>query len=169
MSDLTQPFIDEHLALMQEIEALKQVVNMIGSAPLIALHEQLDALSEFLTSQLRPHAQAEEQVFYPLAAKLLGSDASTAVMIREHAQVDHLIEELDILRLKIGDRVLLVAQANQLRHVLNGLYSILKAHFAREEAVFLPLIDRRLTPADARDLFVEMKQAEIKAQRVPVI
>ena len=61
MSDLTQPFIDEHLELMQEIEVLKQVADMIGVAPLITLHEQLDALYEFLTHQLRPHAPRKRQ------------------------------------------------------------------------------------------------------------
>ena len=165
MSDLTQPFIDEHLELMQEIEVLKQVADMIGVAPLITLHEQLDALYEFLTHQLRPHAQAEEQVFYPLVAQLLDSTEATDAMRREHAEADRFIDELNILRAKIGDNVLSAAQANQLRHVLNGLHTILKAHFAKEEEIFLPLIEWRLTPIGAQDLFDKMAWAEVKAQR----
>jgi iron-sulfur cluster repair protein YtfE (RIC family) len=139
---------------------------MIGAAPVITLHEQIDALYEFLTQQLQPHARAEEQVLYPVVAKLLDSAEATDAMRREHVEVDHFIEELNILRSKIGDKLLSTAQANQLRHVLNGLYTILKAHFAKEEEIFLPLIDRRLTPVGAQELFNKMDQVEHEAQAV---
>ncbi len=164
MSDLTQPFIDEHLQLMQEIEVLKQVANMIGASPLVQLHEQLDSLADFLVHALRPHAQAEERVFYPVVEKLLGSSEAIDAMKHEHAQIDHLIDELNILRSKLNDKVLPTPQANQLRHVLNGLHMILKAHFAKEEEIFLPLIDRRLTPAGAQELFDKFERIELEVR-----
>ena len=40
-----------------------------------------------------------------------------------------------------------------------GLYTLVKVHFAKEEEVYLPILDARLTPDEARSLFEVMEQA----------
>jgi hypothetical protein len=43
--------------------------------------------------------------------------------------------------------------------VLYGLYALVKVHFAKEEEVYLPLLDARLQPREAREMFAGMEEA----------
>ena len=58
-------------------------------------------------------------------------------------------------------------QASSLRRVLYGLYALVKVHFAKEEELYLPLLDERLSPEEARAMFEAMERAagEAKARR----
>ena len=46
------------------------------------------------------------------------------------------------------------------------LYALIKVHFAKEEEIYAPLLEARLTGDEARELFAAMDRAayEIKAQ-----
>ena len=52
--------------------------------------------------------------------------------------------------------------------MLYGLYTLVKVHFAKEEEIYLPLLDARLTPDEANRMFEAMEEAagEAKAQSV---
>jgi hemerythrin-like domain-containing protein len=164
MANLTQPLRDEHKELLPEIEVLQQVADMIGTAPVSALREQIDATYDFLAHHLIPHAEAEEKALYPIVAKVMGAPEATATMSRDHVEVRHLTDELGSLRLKIGSVALTDLQANDLRRVLFGLYTLVKVHFAKEEEVYLPILDQRLTPKAAKELFENMEQAAHEAK-----
>jgi hemerythrin-like domain-containing protein len=164
MANLTQPLREEHKELLPEIEVLQQVADLIGTAPVSALREQIDAVYDFLAHHLIPHAQAEERALYPVVAKLMGAPEATATMSRDHVEVDRLTEELGLIRSKIGGQTLTATQANQLRRVLYGLYTLVKVHFAKEEEVYLPLLDQRLTPKGAQELFEQMEYAAHEAK-----
>src|SRR5512135_2209835 len=164
MTNLTQPLREEHKELLPEIEALRQVADQIGTAPLLTLREQIDAVYDFLAHHLIPHAEAEEKALYPVVVKVMGAPEATATMSRDHVEVRRLTDELGLLRLKIGSAELTAAQANDLRRVLYGLYTLVKVHFAKEEEVYLPILDLRLTPATARDLFEKMEHAAHEAK-----
>ena len=164
MTNLTQPLREEHKELLPEIEALRQVADQIGTAQLLALREQIDAAYDFLAHHLIPHAEAEEKALYPAVVKVMGAPEATATMSRDHVEVRRLTDELGLLRLKIGSTELTAAQANDLRRVLYGLYTLVKVHFAKEEEVYLPILDLRLTPATARDLFEKMEHAAHEAK-----
>lgn len=43
--------------------------------------------------------------------------------------------------------------------MLYGLYAVIRLHFAKEEEIYLPLLDANLTPDDAADMFTTMQQA----------
>jgi hypothetical protein len=43
--------------------------------------------------------------------------------------------------------------------VLYGLHALIGEHFAEEEEVYLPLLEERLTPEEARALFRDMEAA----------
>ena len=164
MANLTQPLREEHKELLPEIEVLQQVAAMIGTAPVAMLREQIDAVYDFLAHHLIPHAEAEEQALYPVVARVMGAPEATATMSRDHVEVRRLTDELGLLRLKIGSSALTAAQANGLRRVLYGLYTLVKVHFAKEEEVYLPILDLRLTPATARDLFEKMEHPAHEAK-----
>ena len=43
--------------------------------------------------------------------------------------------------------------------VLYGVYALLKVHFAKEEEVYLPILDGYLTPESAQEMFEAMETA----------
>ncbi len=55
-------------------------------------------------------------------------------------------------------------QAQSLRRVLYGVYALLKVHFAKEEEVYLPILDRWLTPESAQQMFESMEAAAHQAK-----
>ena len=52
-----------------------------------------------------------------------------------------------------------------LRRVLYGLYALVKGHFAKEEEIYLPLLDTRLTAREALQMFEAMEMAAQEAKR----
>ena len=48
--------------------------------------------------------------------------------------------------------------------MLYGLYTLVKVHFAKEEEIYLPLLDARLTAAEAREMFLAMEAAAAEAK-----
>ncbi len=53
-----------------------------------------------------------------------------------------------------------------MRRILFGLYALVKVHFAKEEEIYLPLLDARLTEKGAAAMFEAMEQAahEVKSK-----
>jgi len=100
-----------------------------------------------------PHVDAEEEVLYPAVARALGSPRATASMSQDRVEIRHLTEQLRIFRARMFQPDFAMVTANELRRVLYGLYSIVKLHFAKEEEVYLPILDSRLSEGDAHELF----------------
>jgi iron-sulfur cluster repair protein YtfE (RIC family) len=56
-----------------------------------------------------------------------------------------------------------------LRRVLYSLYALLKLHFAKEEEIYLPLLDIKLTAEEAHSMFEKMEAAAREAkERLPI-
>jgi iron-sulfur cluster repair protein YtfE (RIC family) len=159
MTSLTQPLREEHKELLPHIEAIRQVADAIGEVPLSELRPQIDSVYDFLARHLLPHAQAEEAALYPVVGKVMGAPEATGTMSSDHVAVGRLIDELGLIRSNAAGSTLTVAQIKDLRRVLYGLYTLVKVHFAKEEEVYLPILDARLTPDEARHLFEDMEQA----------
>ncbi len=159
MSKLTQPLREEHRALLPQVELLRTVADSTGEMPIDVFRDDLDAVYSFLTHHLIPHAQAEERALYPAVARVMGASDATATMILDHEEVVLLTRELGVLREHLIGVRASDAEVKALRRVLYGLYSILKLHFAKEEEVYLPLLDERLTPDEAHQMFEAMDQA----------
>lgn len=161
---LTQPLRDEHRELLPHIEELWAVADSVGEAPIDVLRRDVDAVCQFLTGHLLPHAQAEEQVLYPAVARVMGAPEATATMSRDHVEVSQLTNELASLRSQLVGRALEASQAKALRRLLYGLHGLLKVHFAKEEEVYLPLLDARLRPEEAARMFEAMEAAAKEAK-----
>lgn len=160
MATLTQPLRDEHRSLWPRVEQLREAADAVGTADARTVSDQLAQAHDFLTAHLIPHATAEEYALYPAVERILGAPGSTATMARDHVEVARLAQELGKLR----ERRPGPDTERAVRRVLYGLYALLKVHFAKEEEVYLPLLDARLAPAAAEEMFSAMHQAAGKAK-----
>jgi iron-sulfur cluster repair protein YtfE (RIC family) len=159
----TKPLRDEHRELLPHIERLRATADDVGRVPGDVLRAKVDDAYDFLAHQLLPHAEAEDEVLYPEVARLMGAAKATATMSRDHVAVSQLISELGSLRLARGDEPD-GRRHGELRRVLYGLYALVKTHFAKEEEIYLPILDERLTLGEASELFARMERAAARAK-----
>lgn len=164
MARVTQPLREEHQTLLPHVEQLRSVADRVGETTLSELRAALDQARGFLTGTLIPHASAEEQVLYPEVERLLGARGATETMSWDHRAIHHLIQELESLGAQIGDGALGSGEAMELRRVLYGLYTLVRVHFEKEEEIYLPLLDQRLSTSEATELFRRMEEAAAKAR-----
>jgi len=163
MNTLTQPLHDEHKELFPHVDRIRQVAELIGEAPVAEIRRGVEEVYDFLANHLKPHAEAEDVALYPVVQKVLGSPDATKTMSRDHVEVGLYIEELESLKDGLTDP-LPPAQATALRRVLFGVYGLVKVHFAKEEEVYLPILDQRLTPEAAQEMFEVMEAAAHEAK-----
>lgn len=159
MNTLTQPLRDEHKELIPHIERILEVVSSIPEAPLEQIREGVQDVYEFLAYHLIPHAQAEEAALYPTVQKALGSRDATRTMSRDHVEIGRYIDELAELRQELSPQ-----KFKALQRVLYGLYALVKVHFAKEEEVYLPILDDRLSLDAAKEMFEAMEKAASDAK-----
>lgn len=164
MTTFTQPLRDEHKELFPHIELLRTVADSIGTAPLASVQQSVEAAYTFLAHHLTPHAQAEERALYPVVGKLMGAAEATATMSRDHVEIGQLTGELGLLRSQLTGADVSESQQKALRRVLYGLYAVVKVHFAKEEEVYLPILDARLTREEAARMFEAMELAAQEAK-----
>jgi iron-sulfur cluster repair protein YtfE (RIC family) len=164
MKSLTQPLRDEHKELYPSVETLRLAGDAVNESLTSSAHAKIEEAYTFLTHQLIPHAQAEDKVLYPVVQKAMGAGQATATMSRDHVEVGRLTEELGSLRVHKTQLTITSEQAKALRRVLYGLYTLVKLHFAKEEEIYLPLLDSKLTTAEAREMFEKMEAAAHEAK-----
>ncbi|RJP51608.1 MAG: hemerythrin domain-containing protein [Anaerolineaceae bacterium] len=164
MTTLTQPLRDEHKELFPSVDQIRQAAERIGDAPVAEIRRGVEEVYDFLAHHLKPHAEAEEAALYPVVQNVLGSPDVTKTMSRDHVEVGRYIEELAALKKDIGGATLTAEQVKSLRRVLYGVYALVKVHFAKEEEVYLPILDQRLTPESAQEMFEAMEDAAHKAK-----
>lgn len=158
MTSMT-PLREEHRALLPQINALRETADMVGATPSPVLARSIASRIAFLHDHLRPHAEAEDAVFYPVVAGVLGGPEATGTMRRDHVEVLRLTDELQRLHARLGADPPDEQFANDLRAVLYGLFAVVSLHFTKEEEVYLPLLERELSPEEAEVLFTEMRTA----------
>jgi hemerythrin-like domain-containing protein len=162
MNTLTQPLRDEHKELFPHVDRIRQVAELIGEAPIADIRRGVEEVYDFLAHHLKPHAEAEDAALYPVVQKVLGSPDATKTMSRDHVEVGMYISELASLRNELTNEALTTTQIKSLRRVLYGVYGLVKVHFAKEEEVYLPILDQRLTPEAAQEMFESMEIAADK-------
>jgi iron-sulfur cluster repair protein YtfE (RIC family) len=164
MAALPQHVRNEHRELVSRIELLRTVADRVGSAPAETLREGVGQAYTFLIHQLIPHAQAEEQVWYPTVGRLLRALEATDTMSRDHLEVIRLTGELEALRLHLFYAPLSASDEQALRRVLYGLYAIIKLHLAKEEELYLPVLEARLTASEVERLVEVMERTVAEAK-----
>lgn len=160
MSALMTPLRDEHRGLLPEIAALRDTADQVGIVPSDVIAARIAARLVFLRDHLRPHAQAEDEVLYPAVARLMGSTHATDTMRRDHVEVVALTEQLAALHERVAAGTPLdQTTIDELRRVLYGLYAVVSLHFAKEEEVYVPILEAGLSADEAHDLFAAMHEA----------
>jgi iron-sulfur cluster repair protein YtfE (RIC family) len=168
MPSITQPLRDEHKELYRQLENLRLAGDVVNESLTTLAHDKIEQAYNFLTRQLIPHARAEEKALYPMVQKVMGSPQATTTMTRDHVEVERLTEELGTLRVHKSQLSITFEQVSALRRVLYGLYALVKLHFAKEEEIYLPLLDAKLTAEEAHAMFEAMDAAAIEARaRLP--
>ncbi|MFT3891750.1 MAG: hemerythrin domain-containing protein [Anaerolineales bacterium] len=165
MNTLTQPLREEHKELFPHVDSIRQVAESIGEATLTEVRRGVEEVYNFLANHLKPHAEAEEAALYPVVQQVLGSPDATKTMSRDHVEIGRYIEELAALKANLREPFPPV-QAISLRRVLFGVYALVKVHFAKEEEVYLPILDQRLSPESAQEMFERMEAAAHEAKHV---
>jgi len=160
MNALTQPLRDEHKELIPHIERILEVAEGIPEASLVQIGEGVQEVYEFLAYHLIPHAQAEEAALYPTVQKALGSPEATRTMSRDHVEVGSYVDELAEFQKGISP-----GDFKSLQRVLYGVYALVKVHFAKEEEVYLPILEERLSLDEAREMFEAMEKAAGQAKQ----
>lgn len=158
MTDLMRPLHVEHQLLLPYVEELRRTADDVGLIPIHELEVAIDACRMFLFGRLIPHAEVETQAMYPLVGRLMGNADATATMTKDHDEVVELADELESLskelhRVKKLDDELAVS----LRRVLYGLYTIIGLHFAKEEELYVPLLEQGLSSEEAKVMFEKLE------------
>jgi hemerythrin superfamily protein len=126
----TKPALDVEAELRDRVEHFLVTAREL---PALDLSKRIDVVEDtavFIVEILLPHAAVEERVLYPEAARLLGEPDSSDTVADDRAAVRSLLA-----RLATSD----VADEGALQEVLYALYTLLSAHFWREEELFVKL------------------------------
>lgn len=164
MNTLTQPLRDEHRELIPHVDRILYAAETIGQASIEEVRSAVEEAYDFLAYHLVPHAQAEDAALYPVVQSVLGSPDATRTMSRDHVEVGRYVDELVTLKDTLTGSSLTPSQVRALRRVLYGVYALVKVHFAKEEEVYLPILDQRLSPESAREMFEKMEAAAHNAK-----
>ena len=133
-------------------------IDGLGSADLAQL---IDGLNEFLTGELIPHAQGEEKTLYPALDPVIREHGSpTATMSVDHeyiGQYVHSIVETARALRSAGakERPVLASKLSRLMIQLQGLFSV---HLAKEERVYLPLVEKAISSGDQEALLAALHE-----------
>jgi iron-sulfur cluster repair protein YtfE (RIC family) len=85
-------------------------------------------------------------------------------MSRDHLEVIRLTEELEALRLHLFYAPVSESDEQALRRVLYGLHAIIKLHLAKEEEIYLPLLEARLSAEEVDHLVEAMERTVTEAK-----
>jgi hypothetical protein len=126
----TKPALDEEARLRDRVEHFLATAHELPELDLAGRIDVIERTAAFLVEMLLPHAAAEQSVLYPEAARLLGERDNSADVEGDSEAVRALLA-----RLASADP----EDEGQLQEVLYALYTLLSAHFWREEELFVKL------------------------------
>lgn len=122
----------------------------------LALRQRLEHVLTFLRTGVLAHAEVEEATVYPAAERLLRAiGGATDTMTIEHEQICARVDELERIAAEEPDSE---ALRSRIARSLAALEALLRAHFDKEEEVYLPLL-AHLAPAQASALANALEMA----------
>ncbi|MEZ0357384.1 heavy metal translocating P-type ATPase [Mycobacterium sp. SA01] len=135
-------FAAEHDVLRDALSQLRDAASQLDSQRDGPAIDALDRAYRFLTDQLLPHEDAEQNDLYPALAGPLGSTEATATMSRTHAEIHRLTDRIgNHLELARNAGAVQFDQLDDLRACLYGLHALLRLHFLQEEENYFTLTD----------------------------
>ncbi|MBI4482938.1 MAG: hemerythrin domain-containing protein [Acidobacteria bacterium] len=162
MKPSLEKFRAHHARLRNHLDRFLEGLTQLDSWSSEAREAWATWARRLLTKDLLSHAASEEEHLYAVLDDLAGARGVrfTETMRWDHRILKEYIEEFVKNSQSLKD-------AEQLRGArLAGwqLYGLLNAHFVKEEAVFLPILEQRLTEGEIATLIGRMHQHEAAAQ-----
>lgn len=145
-SQPTAAFREEHRELLEHIDHIRSTARDVPGLSEDERASRRGRILDFLEHTLIPHAEAEEGFLYPEVDRILGDPRATGTMRYDHRAIRARIEAL---------RKAEPADTRALEELLYGLYALIVVHFAKEEEVYLPLLDAE-PEEEVRALFDRM-------------
>jgi iron-sulfur cluster repair protein YtfE (RIC family) len=133
-----------HRALLPDLHELGDADRWTRTAPASVVRSRLTAALDFLVDELIPHTAVDEETIYPAVAQLVGPPGDTDALCRYHVEVTRLASALRTIRDGLGESVT-AAEREHIAALLRGLHAIVALHIAKEEKIYLPMLDRGLT------------------------
>lgn len=125
-------FRSEHEQIVRDAEWMRL---MAGRIPALSLEERRTLVRDALEClhRIGLHAAAEERVFYPVLARLLGAhDVGSAMTVDHqfvHARMQYLAETDP-------------ASTAALQAILYGLHAVITTHVQKEDEILAPLVEQ---------------------------
>jgi iron-sulfur cluster repair protein YtfE (RIC family) len=153
----TDPLRSRHRELVAQVDELRAAAAGAGDLDRAAVHARVSRAIAFLDDGLLPHARVEERTLYPVVEATLGSPGCTATMRRDHVEIGRMTEALRFLEARLRSNPTRDT-IEALRRLLYGLHAVVMLHFAKEEELYLPLLDRELPEGAAESLVEGMRE-----------
>ena len=137
----TAAFRAEHVEVRQHLAEAKSWVGELGGQKAEGARAKAQKVVMFFEKHIKPHADWEERVLYPLVDRLAGGGEHrfTASMRHEHRIVGRWVADLS--QRLAQERF----DARAFARRADSLIGLVDAHFEVEEEVLLPLIDAKMT------------------------
>lgn len=159
MTNITRVLREEHKELTPHLDHILSLAHDIEPGTDVHLVERIRRVHAFLGDHLLGHARAEEEALYPAVARATGAPETTATMSRDHEEIGAMVDALAVVVEGLTGGLIGAAAARELRRLLYGLHAVVRLHFLKEEEVYLPLLDERLTDEEGRALIEALERA----------
>lgn len=165
MGALCEAIRKHHQSLGKTLEAHARAVG--GGEP----QTERDAFVAFLKGDLLPHARGEERHLYGAIDELVREHGNaTATMLIDHEFICDYVTKIELTAHRLerfGDcerpRLL-----RELRELSLRLDAIVQLHLAKEERVYLPLIEKYVGAARQRQLLEAIHEAHEEDKKMPI-
>lgn len=147
---------DKLRAGLASVTALR---DQLGDLSPELVREGLDQALAFFRHEVGPHARAEERVFYPEVARVLGIDLGER-MVGEHRHIDGLVKNVTELRHRVAVEGVV---PTELSGELGATVEFVEAHLRLEEEVLQRMLERKVGDAEVYFLHERMEKAELEA------
>ncbi|HEX5156493.1 MAG TPA: DUF2249 domain-containing protein [Ktedonobacterales bacterium] len=151
-----------HRALADTLDNYTAEVEA-GVTELDAAHlvELLDGLTGFLSGDLLPHAVGEEKTLYPALDPIISEHGSpTATMLVDHEYIGNYARQITetARALRSAGQKTRTDLARTLARQLIQLQGLFDVHLAKEERVYLPLIEQAISAGDQQALLAALHE-----------
>jgi hypothetical protein len=141
-----------HRALLPDLRELGDPDRWSRTGSSAVVRRQLSKALAFLRGELIPHAAVDEETIYRAVARLEGPPGDTDALCRYHLEVTRLAAELQTICDELREEPLTATGRQHIAALLRGLHAIVALHIAKEEKVYLPMLERGLNADEAAQL-----------------
>ncbi|HEX8729817.1 MAG TPA: DUF2249 domain-containing protein, partial [Ktedonobacterales bacterium] len=169
---LTSAIREHHRALATTLDSFTSDIESLEASEtrdVAGLATLLDEVTKFLSGELMPHAQGEERTLYPALDPILRKHGRpTATMSIDHEYLGQHVQQITALanQLRSADATKRAALTRQLQREAIQLQGLFHVHLAKEERVYLPVIDEVVTDGDQQALLAAL-HAEAEEAAAP--